>query len=51
MKRIGRYTIGICPTKDDAIGEKCDIFLPVIGDVPETLSPIVYPTSIELFAD
>ena len=51
IKRIGRYTIGVCPTKDDTIGNKCDVFLPVIGDVPEIFSPIVYPTPIELFAD
>ena len=51
MTRIGRYTIGVCPSGDHTVGEQCDVFLPVVGNTPEIFSPIVYPTAIELFAD
>ena len=51
MTRIGRYTIGVCPSGDNTVGEQCDVFLPVVGDTPEIFSPIVYPTATELFAD
>ena len=51
MNRIGRYTIGVCPSGDNTVGEQCDVFLPVVGNTPEIFSPIVYPTATELFAD
>ena len=50
MNRVGRYSVGIVPEGDDVVGPNVDMVLPVVGDVPEIFSPLIYPVATELFA-
>ena len=50
MNRVGRYSVGIVPEGDDVVGPNVDMVLPVVGNVPEIFSPMIYPVATELFA-
>ncbi|HEX5689033.1 MAG TPA: SIS domain-containing protein, partial [Roseiflexaceae bacterium] len=50
MKRVGRTVIAVVPEGDTAVAGSADWVLPVIGDVPEIFSPMVYAVASELFA-
>jgi glucosamine--fructose-6-phosphate aminotransferase (isomerizing) len=50
LKRIGRTVVAVVPEGDQAIGPQADWTLPVVGDVPEIFSPMVYAVAGELFS-
>lgn len=50
LKRIGRTTIAIVPEGDRVVGPAADWVLPVVGQIPEAFTPMVYPVATELFA-
>ena len=50
MKRIGRTVVAVVPQGDSLIGGKADWVLPVVGEVPEIFSPLVYAIAGELFS-
>jgi glucosamine--fructose-6-phosphate aminotransferase (isomerizing) len=50
LKRIGRTVVAVVPESDTAIAAGADWVLPVVGDVPEMFSPMVYALAGELFA-
>jgi glucosamine--fructose-6-phosphate aminotransferase (isomerizing) len=50
LKRIGRITVAIVPEGDQVVGPHADWVLPVIGDIREAFTPMVYPVATELFA-
>lgn len=50
IKRIGRKLVAVVPEGDTAIAGAADWVLPVVGDVPELFSPMVYAVAGELFA-
>lgn len=50
LARIGRTTIAIVPEDDEMVGPSADWLLPVVGQVPEAFTPMVYPVATELFA-
>ena len=50
MRRIGRAVIAIVPDGDQQIAAGADWVLPVVGDVPEVFSPMVYAVAGELFS-
>jgi glucosamine--fructose-6-phosphate aminotransferase (isomerizing) len=50
MKRIGRTVIAVVPDGDTAIASSADWVLPVVGNVPEIFSPMVYAVAGELFS-
>ncbi len=50
LKRIGRTTIAIVPEGDGVVGPAAEWLLPVVGQVPEAFTPMVYPLATELFA-
>lgn len=50
MKRIGRTVIGVVPEGETEIALRADWVLPVVGDVSEVFSPMVYPVAGELFS-
>jgi glucosamine 6-phosphate synthetase-like amidotransferase/phosphosugar isomerase protein len=50
LKRIGRTIVAVVPEGDTAIAGGADWVLPVVGDVPEMFSPMVYALAGELFA-
>lgn len=50
MKRIGRRVIGVVQRDDEEIAPLADAVLPVVGDVREAFSPLVYTLAGELFA-
>ena len=50
LKNIGRKTIAIVPEGDKVVAPHADWVLPVIGDIPEVFTPMVYPVATELFA-
>jgi len=50
MKRIGRTVIGVVPEGETEIAPRADWVLPVVGDVSEVFSPMVYPVAGELFS-
>jgi glucosamine 6-phosphate synthetase-like amidotransferase/phosphosugar isomerase protein len=50
MKRIGRTVVAVVPEGDTAIAGGADWVLPVVGDVPEIFSPMVYAVAGELFS-
>ena len=50
LKNIGRKTIAIVPEGDTVVGPRADWVLPVVGDIPEVFTPMVYPVATELFA-
>jgi glucosamine--fructose-6-phosphate aminotransferase (isomerizing) len=49
-KRIGRTLVAVVPEGDTAIAGAADWVLPVVGDVPEIFSPMVYAVAGELFS-
>ena len=49
-KRIGRTVVAVVPEGDTAIAPGADWVLPVVGDVPEVFSPLVYAIAGELFS-
>ncbi len=50
LKKIGRITVAIVPDGDQLIASKADWVFPVLGDIPEAFTPMVYPVATELFA-
>lgn len=50
LKNIGRITVAIVPEGDQLVASKADWVLPVVGDIPEAFTPMVYPVATELFA-
>jgi len=50
LKKIGRITVAIVPDGDQLVASKADWVLPVLGDIPEAFTPMVYPVATELFA-
>ncbi len=49
MQRIGRVSIAVTPAEDQAVAPLAKVHLPVIGQVSEALSPLVYPLAGSLF--
>jgi glucosamine--fructose-6-phosphate aminotransferase (isomerizing) len=50
MRRIGRTVIAVVPEGDEQIATRADWVLPVVGEVPEVFSPMVYAVAGELFS-
>jgi glucosamine--fructose-6-phosphate aminotransferase (isomerizing) len=50
LKRIGRTVVAVVPEGDSLIGGQADWTLPVVGNVPEIFSPMVYAVAGELFS-
>ena len=50
LQRIGRITVAIVPEGDQVVAPNVDWVLPVLGDIPEAFTPMVYPIATELFA-
>jgi glucosamine--fructose-6-phosphate aminotransferase (isomerizing) len=50
MKRIGRRVIAVVDSQDTQIAGLADLVLPVVGEVREAFSPLVYTLAGELFA-
>ena len=50
MRRIGRTVIAVVPEGDQQIAAGADWMLPVVGEVPEVFSPMVYAVAGELFS-
>ncbi len=50
LKNIGRQVIAIVPEGDQVVAPHAQWVLPVVGDVPEIFSPMVYAVATELFA-
>jgi len=50
MRRIGRTVIAVVPEEDEQIATGADWVLPVVGEVPEVFSPMVYAVAGELFS-
>lgn len=50
LKNLGRTTIAIVPEGDQVVAPHANWVLPVIGNVPEIFTPMVYPVATELFA-
>jgi glucosamine--fructose-6-phosphate aminotransferase (isomerizing) len=50
LKRIGRTTVAIVPQGDEVVAPHAQWVLPVMGDVREAFTPMVYATATELFS-
>ena len=50
MRRIGRTVIAVVPEGDEQIATGADWVLPVVGEVSEVFSPMVYAVAGELFS-
>jgi hypothetical protein len=50
MKRIGRTLVAVVPEDDEAIAPQAAWNLPVVGQVREIFTPMVYAVSSALFA-
>ncbi|MCZ7569265.1 MAG: SIS domain-containing protein [Ardenticatenaceae bacterium] len=50
MRRIGRTIVAVVPEGDQAIAPQANWVLPVVGEVREAFTPMVYPVAEELFA-
>jgi glucosamine--fructose-6-phosphate aminotransferase (isomerizing) len=50
LKRIGRTLVAVVPQGDQAIAPHADWVLPVVGQVREIFSPMVYAVAGELFS-
>jgi len=50
VNRVGRTSIAIVPDGDTVVGPQADWVLPVVGEVSELFSPMVYPVATELFS-
>lgn len=49
MQRIGRLGIAVTPVDDKDVAPLAEVHLPVVGEVSEALSPLVYPLAGSLF--
>lgn len=50
LKNIGRQVIAIVPEGDQVVAPHVQWVLPVVGNIPEVFTPMVYPVATELFA-
>ena len=50
IKRVGRTFVAVVPEGDQAIGPQADWVLPVVGQVREIFTPMVYAVAGELFS-
>jgi glucosamine--fructose-6-phosphate aminotransferase (isomerizing) len=50
MRRVGRTVIAIVPERDEQVAAGADWVLPVVGEVPEVFSPMVYAVAGELYS-
>ena len=50
LQNLGRTTIAIVPKGDQVVAPHAQWVLPVVGDVAEVFTPMVYATATELFA-
>ncbi|MCA9984244.1 MAG: SIS domain-containing protein [Anaerolineales bacterium] len=50
LKKLGRQLIAIAPEGDTVVGANADWALPVVGQVKEAFSPMVYAVATELFS-
>lgn len=50
MRRIGRTLVAVVPEGEETISSRANWTLPVVGDVSEIFSPMVYPVAGELFS-
>lgn len=50
LKRIGRTVVAVVPEGDQAIGAQAEWVLPVLGNVSELFSPMVYAVAGELYS-
>lgn len=50
LKNLGRQTVAIVPEGDTIVGPYADWVLPVVGEVAEPFTPMVYAAATELFA-
>jgi glucosamine--fructose-6-phosphate aminotransferase (isomerizing) len=50
MRRIGRTVVAVVPENDRDVAPHAQWVLPVVGDVPEIYSPMVYAVAGELFS-
>jgi glucosamine 6-phosphate synthetase-like amidotransferase/phosphosugar isomerase protein len=48
--RIGRTIVAVVPQGDTQIAPGADWVLPVVGDVDEVFSPMVYAVAAELYS-
>ena len=49
MQRVGRFSIAVTPSDDNVVAPLAKVHLPVVGQVSEALSPLVYPLAGSLF--
>ena len=50
LKNLGRQVVAIVPEGDEVVAPHAQWVLPVIGDVPEIFTPMVYAVATELLA-
>jgi glucosamine--fructose-6-phosphate aminotransferase (isomerizing) len=50
MKRVGRTVVAVVPENDRDVAAHAAWVLPVVGDIPEIFTPMVYPVAGELFS-
>ena len=50
IKRFGKYLVAVVQEGEQPISKVADVVLPVCGQVPEPLTPLVYCNALELFA-
>jgi len=50
IKKTGKYLIAVVDQHEKAISEHADFRLPVMGKLPEPLTPLIYSTALSLFA-
>ncbi|MCA9916794.1 MAG: SIS domain-containing protein [Anaerolineales bacterium] len=50
LQNLGRQTVAIVPEGDTVVGPYADWVLPVVGEVAEPFTPMVYAAATELFA-
>jgi glucosamine--fructose-6-phosphate aminotransferase (isomerizing) len=50
MRRINTYLVAVVQEDEQEISEMADLVLPVKGDLPESLTPLVYSSALEMFA-
>lgn len=50
MRRVGRKIIAVVPENEKSVTSQADSVLPVVGEIPEIFTPMVYAIPGELFA-
>jgi len=50
MRRTNKYVVAVCEKGDEAVAGSAHTVLPIVGHVPEPLSPLVYANPLEVFA-